>query len=121
MCSSDLFRITKCHTPRRANKLEEGQQGTPGAATTIAYNFIFSQVHILMLESTPYFLKSTIWTDDLTPFLSITGYCWKTVEVSAQQVGALTKRKNIRRLYPNHPSAEERITRRRTRPTDMRA
>ena len=43
---------------RRTNELEEGQQGTAGAATTIVHTFISSQVHLLVLESTPYLLKS---------------------------------------------------------------
>ena len=95
-------------TSRRANELEEGQQGTAGAATTIVHTFIFSQAHLFMLESTPYFLKSATWTDDLTPLLSTTGYCWKAVEMSAQQVRVLsTKRKTFVACTRSHPSAEE--------------
>ena len=117
----------RCHQPRldtfrRANELEEGQQGTAGAATTIVHTFIFSQAHLLMLESTPYFLKLATWTDDLTPLLSTTGYCRKAVEMSAQQVRVLsTKKKTFVACTRNHPSAEERLTRWRARPTDMRA
>ena len=97
----DIFEFTRCHQPRldtsrRANELEEGQQGTAGAATIIVHTFIFSQAHVLTQESTPYFLKSATWTDDLTPLLSTTGYCWKAVKMSVQQVGVLsTKRKTL--------------------------
>ena len=108
-------------TFRRANELEEGQQDTAGAATTIAHTFISSQAHLLMLESIPYLLKSATWTDDLPPLLSTTGYCWKAVEMSAQQVGVpSTKREKIVACVRNHPSAEERLTRWKGRLTDMR-
>ena len=50
------------NTSRRTNELEEGQQDTTGAATTIVHTFISSRVHLLMLESTPYLLKSATWT-----------------------------------------------------------
>ena len=81
------------NTSRRTNELEEGQ-GTAGAATTIVQTFISSQVHLLMLESTPYLFKSATWTADLSSLLSTTGFCWKAVEMSAQQVGVpSTKRK----------------------------
>ena len=76
------------NTSKRANELEEGQQGTAGTATTIVYTFIASQANLLMLESTPYHFKSATWTDDLTPLLSTTGYCWKVLEMSAQQLGS---------------------------------
>ena len=100
----------------------EGQQGTAGEATTIVHTFIFSQANLFMLESTPYFLKSATWTDDLTPLLSTTGYCWKAVEMSTQQVRVLsTKRKTFIAYTQSHPSAEKRLTRWRARPTDMRA
>ena len=121
------FRIHKRHRPRqdtsrRANKLEEEQQGTAGAATSIAHTFILFQAHLLMLESTPYLMKSATWTDDLTPLLSTTGYCWKAIEMSAQQVGVpSTKRKTIVACFRNHPSAVQRITRWRAKLTDMRA
>ena len=52
------------NTSRRVNELEEGQQGIAGAAINIAYTFISSQAHLLILESTPYLLKSVTWTDD---------------------------------------------------------
>ena len=110
------------NTSRRANKLEEGQQNTEGAATTIVHTFISSQAHLLMLESTPYLLKSATWTDGLMPLLSTTGYCLKAVEMSAQQIGVpSTKRKPFVACVRNHPSAEERLTRWRARLTDMRA
>ena len=121
------FQIHRCHQPRlntskRANELEAGQQGTVGAATTIVHTFIFSQAHLLKLEKTPYLLKTATWTDDLTPLLSTTGYCWNAVEMSAQQVGVpSTKGKTFVACVGNHPSAEERLTRWRVRPTDMRA
>ena len=109
------------NTSRRAKKLEEGQQGTAGAATTIFHTFISSQAHLLMLGSTPYLLKSATWTADLSPLLSTTGYCWKAVEMSAQQVGVpSTKRKTFFACIRNHPSAEQRLTRWKTRLTDMR-
>ena len=41
------------NTSRRANELEEGQQGTAGAATNIVHTFISSHAHLLILESTP--------------------------------------------------------------------
>ena len=90
-----IFESTMCPRPRldisrRVNELEEGQQGTAGAATTIVHTFIFSLAHLLMLESTPYLLKAATWTDDLTLLLSTTAYCWKAVEMSAQQVGVLS-------------------------------
>ena len=75
------------NTSRRENELEEGQQGTTGAATNIVHTFISSQAHLLILESTPYLLKSANWMDDLSPLLSTTGCCWEAVELSAQQVG----------------------------------
>ena len=75
------------NTFRRANELEEGQQGTTGAATNIVHTFISSQAHLLILESTPYLLKSAYWMGDLSPLLSTTGCCWEAVELSAQQVG----------------------------------
>ena len=65
--------------PMGVSELKEGQQGTAGEATTIVHNFISSQAHLLMLESTPYLLKSATWTADLSPLLSTTGYCWKAV------------------------------------------
>ena len=105
---------------QEGNELEEGQQGTAGEATTIFYTFIFSQAHLLMLESTPYFLKSATFLS--TTLLSTTGYCWKAGEMSAQQARVLsTKRKTFVACTRNHPSAEERPTRWRARPTDMRA
>ena len=68
----DIFGSTRCHRPlrdipRRANELAEGQQGTAEAATTIVHTFIFPQVHLLMLESTPNLLRSAARTDDPTP------------------------------------------------------
>ena len=41
-----------------ANELEEGQQGITKAATTVVHTFTSSQAHLLILESTPYLLKS---------------------------------------------------------------
>ena len=58
------------------------------------YTFISSQAHLLMLESTMYLLTSATWTDDLTPLLSTTGYCWKAVEMSPQQVGIPSTKRN---------------------------
>ena len=108
--------------PWMANELEEGQQSTAGAATTTVHTFISSQVYLLMLESTPYLLKSATWTDGLTPLLSTTGYCLKAVQMSAQQVGVpSTKSKPFVACVQTHPSADERLTRWRARLTDMRA
>ena len=74
-----------------------------------------------MLESTPYLLKSATWTDNLSPLLSTTGYCWKAVEMSAQQVGVpSTKKKTSFVCVQNHLSAEERLTRWKARLTDTR-
>ena len=123
----DIFESTRCYRPRldtsrRANELKGGQQSTVGAATTIVHTFVSSQAHILMLESTSYLLKSATWTDDLTPLLSTTGYCWKAVEMSTQQVGVpSTKRKTFVACVRNHLGAEERLTRWRARLTDTRA
>ena len=101
---------------RKDNKTQQEQ------LPPFVHTFIFFQAHFFMLESTPYFLKSATWTDDLTPFLSTTGYCWKAVEMSAQQVRVLsTKRKTFVACTRSYPSAEERLTRWRARPTDMRA
>ena len=100
----------------------EVQQGTAGEATTIVHTFISTRAHLLMLESTPYFLKSATWIDDLTPLLSTSGYCWKAVEMSAQQVGILsTNRKTFVACVQNYPSVEERLTRWRVRLTVIKA
>ena len=108
-------------TSRRANELEEGQQGTTGAATNIVHTFISSQAHLLILESTPYLLKSAKWMDDLSPLLSTTGCYWEAVELSAQQVGVpSTKRKTFVACVWNLPNAEERLARWKARLTDMR-
>ena len=110
------------NTSRRADELEEGQQGTVGAATTIVHNFVSSQAHLLVLETTSYLLKSAVWTTDLLPLLSTTGYCWKAVEISAHQVGVpSTKRKTFAACVRNHSSAEERLTTWKARLTNMRA
>ena len=100
------------NTSRRTSELEqEGLQGMARAATTIVQVFIHSQAHPLMLESTPYLLKSVTWTVDLSPLLSTTGCCWKAVEMSAQQVGLpSTKRRPFVACVRNHPSAEERLS-----------
>ena len=109
------------NTSRRASELGEGQQGTTGAATTIIHTSISSQAHLLMLESIPYLLKSATSTADLSPLLSTIGYCWKAVEMSAQQVGVpSTKRKTFVACVRNHPDAEERLTRWKVRLTNMR-
>ena len=109
------------NTSRRANELEEGQQGTAGAATNMVHTFISSQAHLLILESIPYLLKSANWMDELSPLLSTIGCCWEAVELSAQQVGVLsTKRKMFVACVRNHPSAEERLARWKARLTDMR-
>ena len=108
------------NTSRRANELEEGQQGTTGAATNIVHTFISSQAHLLILESTPYLLKSANWMGDLSPLLSTTGCCWEAVELSAQQVGIpSTKRKTFVAWVWNHPNAEERLARWKARLTDI--
>ena len=74
-----------------------------------------------MLESTPYLLKSANWTADLSPLLSTTGYGWKAVEMSAQQVGVpSTKRRTFVACVRNHPSAEERLIRWKDKKTNMR-
>ena len=54
-----------------------------------------------------------------TPVL--TGYCWKAVETSAQQVGVpSTKKRTFVTCVRNHPSVEERHMRWKARRTDMR-
>ena len=86
-------------SPTTTGHTQEGKRA--GGRTTrhsksshpIVHTFIFSQAHLFMLESTPYFLKTATWTDDLTPLLSTTGYCWKAVEMSAQQVRVLSTKK----------------------------
>ena len=109
------------NTPRRANGLEEGHQGTTGAATNIVHTFISSQAHLLILESTPYLLKSAKWMDDLSPLLSTTGCYWEAVELFAQQVGVpSTKRKTFVACVRNLPNTEERLARWKARLTDMR-
>ena len=109
------------NTSRRANELEEGQQGTTGAVTNIFYIFISSQIHLLTLESTPYLLRCANWMDDLSPLLSTTGCCWKAVELSAQQVEVpSTKRKTFVACVRNHPNAEECLARWKAKLTDMR-
>ena len=109
------------NTSRRANGLEEGQQGTAGTAPTIVHTFISSQPHLLILKSTPYLLKSATWTVDLSPLLSTTGHCWKAVDLPAQQVGVpSTKRKIFVICVRNHPRTEERLIRWKARLTDMR-
>ena len=81
-----------------------------------------SSPHLLVLETTPYLPKSAIWTTDLSPLLSTTGYCWKAVEISAQQVGVpSTKRKTFVACVRNHSSAKERLTKWKARLTSMRA
>ena len=106
---------------RRISELEEGPQSKAGAATTIVQPFISSQAHLLMLESTPYLLKSATWTAYLSQLLSSTGYSWKAVEMSAQQVGVpSTKNRTFVPCVRNHPSAEERLIRRKVRLTNMR-
>ena len=99
------------NTSRRTNDLEEGLQGTAGVATAIVQVFISSQAYFLMRESTSYLLKSTTWTADLSPLLlSTTGYCWKAVGMSAQQVGApSTKMRTFVACVENHPSTEKRL------------
>ena len=109
------------NTSRRTNELEEGpQQGTAEEATIIVQSFNSSQAHLLMLESTPYLLMSETWTADLSPLLSTTGYCWKAVEMSAQQVGAPSTKRTFVACVRNHPSAEERLIRWKARRTAMR-
>ena len=106
---------------RRTSELEKGPQGTAGAAATVVQAFIFSPAHPLMLESTPYLLKSATWTADRSPLLSTIGYCWKAVEISVQQVGiSSTKRRMFVACVQSHSSAEERLIRGKARLTDMR-
>ena len=107
---------------RRTSELEqEGPRGTASAATVFVQAFIFSQAYLLLLENTPYLLKSAICTVDLSPLLSTTGYCWKTVEMSAQQIGVpSTKRRIFVACVRNHSSAEERLIRWTARLTNMR-
>ena len=58
--------------------------------------------------------------DSHRSILSTTGYCWKAVEVSVQQVGVpSTKRRTSVACVRNHPSAEERLIRWKARVTDM--
>ena len=106
---------------RRTIELKEGPQSSTGDATAIVQIFISSQGHRLMPESTRYLLKSATWTADLSSLLSITGYCWKVVQTSTQQVGVpSTKRRTFVACVRNHPSAEERLIRWRARLTNMR-
>ena len=61
------------------------------------------------------------WTIDLSPLLSTTDYCWKTVEISAQQVGVpSTKRRTFVACVRNHPCPEERLIGWKARLTDTR-
>ena len=103
------------------------QEGKRAGGRTTRYNrsSYHHCPHLHLLPSPPldagkYAVPPT-WTDDLTPLLSTTGYCWKAVEMSAQQVEVpSTKRKTFVACIRNHPSAEERLTRWRARLTDMR-
>ena len=109
------------NTSRRTSELEEGPQGTARAATAIVQAFISSQAHLLILESTPYRLKSATWTTNFSPLLSTTGYSWKAVEMSAQQVRVpSTKRRTFVACVRNHPSAEEHLIRWKARLTNIR-
>ena len=109
------------NTSRRTSELEEGPQGTAGKATTTAQAFISSQAHLLMLESTPYFLKCATRTYDFSPLLSTSGFCWRAVEILAQQVRVpSTKRRTFVPCVQNHPSTEERLIRLKSRLIDMR-
>ena len=75
-----------------------------------------------MLGSTPYLLNSATRTTDFSPLPSTTGYSWKAVKMSAQQVRVpSTKRKTFVACTQNHPSAEERLTTWKVRLTNMRA
>ena len=109
-------------TSRRTSELEqEGSQGTVRAATAVVQASIYSQAHLLVLESTPYLLKSGTWTVDLSPLLSTTGYCWKAVEMSAQQVGIpSTKRRTFVGCVRNHLSAKGRLIKSKPKLTNMR-
>ena len=59
-------------SPTTTGHIQEGKRA--GERTTrhsrssypIVHTFIFSQAHLFMLESTPYFLKTATWTDNLT-------------------------------------------------------
>ena len=73
-----------------------------------------------MLESMPYLLKSSTWTVDPPPLLSTTGYCWKAVEMAAQQVGvSSTKKRTFVACVRSCPSAEGRLIRWKARQTNM--
>ena len=81
-----------------------------GTATTIVQAFISSQTYLLMMESTTYLLKWATWTAVLSLLLSITGYCWKVVEMSAQQLGVpSTKKRRFVACVRNHSSGEKGI------------
>ena len=90
-------------------------------ATALVQVSIYSQAHLLILESTPLLLKSATRTANLSPPLSTTGYYWKSVGMSAQHVGApSTKRSTFVACVRNHPSVEERLIRWKIRLTNMR-
>ena len=89
------------NTSRRANKLEEGQQGATGAATNIVHTFISSQAHLLILESTPYLLKSAAWTDDpLTTPVNHTLLLESDQDVCSTGRGPLNQEQNVYYLFP---------------------
>ena len=110
------------NTSGRTSELEPGGPQSPArAATTFVQAFIYSQAHLLILESTAYLLKSATWTVDLSPLLSTTGDCWKAIEVPAQQVSVPSiNRKTFVVCVRNHPSAEERLIRWKTRLINIR-
>ena len=84
------------NTSRRTSELElEEPQGTARAVTTIVEPFILSQAHLLMLESTPYLLKSATSITDLAPLLWTAGYCWEAIEMSTQQAGVPSTKRRI--------------------------
>ena len=101
------------NTTRRTNEPEEGQQDTAGAVTTIVHTFISSQTHLLMLEK-----KYTVPPQDgnldgrpLTTPVDHRLLLESGRDVSPTGRGPLNQEENIHRLCPNHPSAEERLTR----------
>ena len=82
-----IFEFTKV-SPTTTGHTQEGKRS--GGTTTTHSR---SSYHRVMLESTPYLLKSATWTDDPTQLLSITGYCWEAVEIPAQQAGVPSTKK----------------------------
>ena len=114
----------------RSNHWEHNQEGERlgGRTTRHGRSSHHPRPQLYFLSSPPldagnyttYLFKSVTWTADLSALPSTTGYCWKAVEMSAQQIGVpSTKSRTFVACVRNHPSAEEGLIRWKARLTDM--